>query len=171
MTQEVKCKANIKVTEKRPRCRRSSHFQVEWTDDNLSISSIIESLKDGLEVSLYVEDWEKPWPMLIDINGKLRARCPTNLHIVPFVEYTFAQGKDVGAYYAGDEPNDRLGKSLERFGDLAEYFKHNAGKDLVVSAARVFDDCAIMLRSEIQRQRLDYFDESPLVMDNENDLK
>jgi len=93
----------IEVTEAYPRCRRSSLYAAGYTDLPLSIEEIRLHIRDGYyEVSIYVDGWSKPWRCFIDVNGELRAQCPTAPKVVPLV----VSASHDGAVYTGDEPRE-----------------------------------------------------------------
>lgn len=87
----------IEVSEMYPRCRRSSRYAAEYSDMPMSVDEIRTHLRSGYDVGIYVDGWTKPWACSIDVNGQLRAQCPTATKVLLLV----VQVSRDGAVYTG----------------------------------------------------------------------
>ncbi len=77
--------SQIEVTELYPRCRVITGHDETTVDANLSIDEIVEEIKKGYDVGLYVDGWSKPWRCFLDPGKQLRAECPTASKVIPLV--------------------------------------------------------------------------------------
>lgn len=98
----------IEVSEAYPRCRRSSRYVAEYSDMPMSVNEIGTHLRSGYDVSIYVDGWTNPWRCFLDVNGQLRAQCPTATKVMPMIvqvkkHLTVYCGPDAGDVYRGAE--------------------------------------------------------------------
>ena len=63
---------------------RSPQGAAREYDLALDIAKIILRSSRGREdtIAIFVEGWTDPWSLFFDVNGKVRARCPTSPRVV-----------------------------------------------------------------------------------------
>lgn len=98
----------IEVSEQYPRCRRSSKHSADYSDMPMSLAEIKTHLQSSYDVAIYVDGWTKPWACFLDVNGQLRAQCPTATKVMPMIvqvkkSLTVYHGPDAGDVYRGAE--------------------------------------------------------------------